>query len=366
MSLRWPPSTTRRGATTMPSTRLRVQRRVATSSDRRACQASARGRPRAVPAERCGLPAVRCAEGRKRGGGAAPRAANRPRRVRTAELERRARNARAGRRAGLREAQGQLRALGAPADLASAPNWRRLAETVDVGAWLRAPAGETLHERPLVAASRSLRPTPCASGSAAARRAVAACLDLRSGARRRGGGSHAQQQHRDFRSRGCRPRASPAATPDGGRVRSARAPRRGPHDPALRRRRANRRTTSTSEPRRRGLRDADRGAGRAIITFLVYLNDDYDGGETDFPRIGVRHRGRRRGGLFFTNALPNGKPDHRMVHAGLPPTRGEKRIVSQFFRSRVAFNRAPRTWADRNVRFDFTDIKISSVVIMQR
>ncbi len=78
--------------------------------------------------------------------------------------------------------------------------------------------------------------------------------------------------------------------------------------------------------------------GERIITFLLYLNDDYDGGETDFPRIGVRHRGRRRGGLFFTNALPNGKPDVRMVHAGLPPTRGEKWIVSQFFRSRVALN----------------------------
>jgi hypothetical protein len=76
--------------------------------------------------------------------------------------------------------------------------------------------------------------------------------------------------------------------------------------------------------------------GERIITFLLYLNDDYDGGETDFPRLRVRHKGRRRGGLFFTNALPNGKPDLRMVHAGLPPTRGEKWIVSQFFRSRIA------------------------------
>lgn len=43
-------------------------------------------------------------------------------------------------------------------------------------------------------------------------------------------------------------------------------------------------------------------------------------------------------GLFFTNALPNGKPDRRIVHAGMRPTRGEKWIVSQFFRSRVALN----------------------------
>jgi hypothetical protein len=78
--------------------------------------------------------------------------------------------------------------------------------------------------------------------------------------------------------------------------------------------------------------------GERLITFLLYLNDDYTGGETDFPRVGVRHKGRRRGGLFFANAFPSGQPDERMVHAGLPPTRGEKWIVSQFFRSRPALN----------------------------
>jgi prolyl 4-hydroxylase len=78
--------------------------------------------------------------------------------------------------------------------------------------------------------------------------------------------------------------------------------------------------------------------GERIITFLLYLNDDYEGGETAFPELGFEHKGRRRDGLFFTNALPSGGPDERMVHAGLPPTRGEKWIVSQFFRGRVALN----------------------------
>ena len=78
--------------------------------------------------------------------------------------------------------------------------------------------------------------------------------------------------------------------------------------------------------------------GERVVTFLVYLNDDYDGGETEFPRLGVRHKARRRDGLFFVNALPDGTPDTRMVHAGRPPTRGEKWIVSQFVRSRPALN----------------------------
>jgi prolyl 4-hydroxylase len=76
--------------------------------------------------------------------------------------------------------------------------------------------------------------------------------------------------------------------------------------------------------------------GQRIITFLVYLNDDYEGGETDFPTLGFRYRGGRRDGLFFTNALPNGEADLRMVHAGLPPKDKEKWLMSQFIRNRVA------------------------------
>jgi hypothetical protein len=78
--------------------------------------------------------------------------------------------------------------------------------------------------------------------------------------------------------------------------------------------------------------------GERIITFLVYLNDDYEGGETHFPKLGIRHKGKRREGLLFVNALPSGPPDPRMVHAGTPPLSGEKWIVSQFIRNRVVLN----------------------------
>jgi hypothetical protein len=77
-----------------------------------------------------------------------------------------------------------------------------------------------------------------------------------------------------------------------------------------------------------------REQGQRVATFLVYLNDDYDGGATDFPYFGVRQEGVLGTGICFLNALPDGQPDTRMLHAGLPPTRGEKWIVSQFIRSR--------------------------------
>jgi prolyl 4-hydroxylase len=75
-------------------------------------------------------------------------------------------------------------------------------------------------------------------------------------------------------------------------------------------------------------------SGDRIVTFLIYLNDDYEGGETAFPRLGIAHKGRRGEGLFFVNAV-DGKADERTLHEGKPPVRGEKWIVSQFVRNRA-------------------------------
>jgi prolyl 4-hydroxylase len=74
--------------------------------------------------------------------------------------------------------------------------------------------------------------------------------------------------------------------------------------------------------------------GQRLITFILYLNDDYDGGETAFPTLGFSHKGRTGEGIYFVNALPDMQPDLRMLHAGRPTTRGEKWIVTQFIRNR--------------------------------
>jgi prolyl 4-hydroxylase len=77
--------------------------------------------------------------------------------------------------------------------------------------------------------------------------------------------------------------------------------------------------------------------GERIMTFLMYLNDDYDGGETELVTLRIKHKGQRGDGLFFVNALEDDRPDRRTLHAGRPPTRGEKWIVSQFIRNREVF-----------------------------
>ena len=75
--------------------------------------------------------------------------------------------------------------------------------------------------------------------------------------------------------------------------------------------------------------------GQRIVTFLVYLNGGFEGGETEFPRLGLRHRGARGDAVYFGNLDAAGAPDPRTLHAGLPPTRGEKWLFSQWIRNRA-------------------------------
>jgi hypothetical protein len=88
------------------------------------------------------------------------------------------------------------------------------------------------------------------------------------------------------------------------------------------------------DPALPGYAEEVRTRGHRVATFLVYLNDGYEGGETIFPRIGVRHAGRRGDGLLFVNTLADGQADLRTLHSGEPPTRGEKWVFSQFVRNR--------------------------------
>lgn len=74
--------------------------------------------------------------------------------------------------------------------------------------------------------------------------------------------------------------------------------------------------------------------GQRLATFLVYLNDDYEGGETEFPRVGLRHRGRTGSALYFANVDVDGKPDPSTLHTGRAPSSGEKWLLSQWIRDR--------------------------------
>lgn len=74
--------------------------------------------------------------------------------------------------------------------------------------------------------------------------------------------------------------------------------------------------------------------GQRAATFLIYLNEGYEGGATQFPRLDWQYRGGRGDALLFSNVDANAEPDYDTVHAGMPPTSGEKWVLSQWIRNR--------------------------------
>jgi prolyl 4-hydroxylase len=68
-------------------------------------------------------------------------------------------------------------------------------------------------------------------------------------------------------------------------------------------------------------------------TALIWLNEQFEGGETDFPKIKLRVRAALGDMLVFRNVLANGQPDPRMTHAGLPVTEGIKWMASRWIQT---------------------------------
>lgn len=74
------------------------------------------------------------------------------------------------------------------------------------------------------------------------------------------------------------------------------------------------------------------GQNQRSDTFLVWLNDDFDGGETAFPRLGLELRGNAGDAVRFSNVRADGEAEPAAVHAGLPVTRGRKLMLSKWIR----------------------------------
>jgi prolyl 4-hydroxylase len=73
-------------------------------------------------------------------------------------------------------------------------------------------------------------------------------------------------------------------------------------------------------------------ANQRAMTMLVWLNEDYGGGETFFPTPGLKLKGRAGDAILFRNTGADGRRDPAAGHAGLPVTAGEKLIASRWIR----------------------------------
>ncbi|MAW79950.1 MAG: hypothetical protein CMI63_06905 [Parvularcula sp.] len=77
----------------------------------------------------------------------------------------------------------------------------------------------------------------------------------------------------------------------------------------------------------------ERGGQRAA-TGLIYLNEDYEGGETRFTVPDLAFKGRIGDVLVFENLNKNGDPDPASRHEGVAVRSGEKWLGSTWFREK--------------------------------
>jgi len=77
--------------------------------------------------------------------------------------------------------------------------------------------------------------------------------------------------------------------------------------------------------------ETERGGNR-VFSFLVYLNDDFEGGETDFPSLEYKVKPELGKGVLWRNIDEEGNPILESEHAGLPVEEGTKWILIVWIR----------------------------------
>lgn len=76
----------------------------------------------------------------------------------------------------------------------------------------------------------------------------------------------------------------------------------------------------------------DGRSGPRIYTYLIYLNDDFEGGETVFPNTKMSIKPKRGKCVVFQNTLhaPDGRIIAQSLHGGNPVTKGRKWICNKW------------------------------------
>lgn len=76
-------------------------------------------------------------------------------------------------------------------------------------------------------------------------------------------------------------------------------------------------------------------AGQRTWTFMVYLNDECEGGMTEFPELGLSLTPKTGTAVIWNNLYPDGTINPDTLHQAHPVTSGEKVIITKWFRMRA-------------------------------
>ena len=80
-------------------------------------------------------------------------------------------------------------------------------------------------------------------------------------------------------------------------------------------------------------------SGNRTHTFMIYLNDDFEGGGTDFPNLKQTVKPEKGKAVFWLNTGEDGQYTSDVMHEGMDVTKGTKYIITSWWRERE-FNAA--------------------------
>jgi len=72
--------------------------------------------------------------------------------------------------------------------------------------------------------------------------------------------------------------------------------------------------------------------GQRTWTFMIYLNDVEEGGETKFVNLGLSIPPKAGTAVLWNNLKADGTPNYDTLHHGTPVKRGHKAIITKWFR----------------------------------
>jgi prolyl 4-hydroxylase len=80
--------------------------------------------------------------------------------------------------------------------------------------------------------------------------------------------------------------------------------------------------------------DQERVGGQRTWTAMIFLNEPEAGGQTSFPRAGVRMTPRTGNLLAWNNLDEYGEPNSYSLHTGMPVLGGLKYVITKWYRER--------------------------------
>jgi prolyl 4-hydroxylase len=73
--------------------------------------------------------------------------------------------------------------------------------------------------------------------------------------------------------------------------------------------------------------------GQRTWTFMCYLNDVEEGGETFFKHLKLKIKPQQGMAVIWNNLYKNGIPNYKTLHEACPPISGDKYVITKWFRS---------------------------------